>query len=257
MAVTTDIIDPELEDLDPIFTVTQVGEKYVLAVQASASGLSGSPAMTALRSIRSITFQIYSNDDDLADELTTEEFTTSGVMNAESGESSLTGSASVTWEGNPGPDAYAIMIAHTPHGYVTRRTPFPSGSGSASATSSIELDLELEDRGPGVEFILTARRVAAGPAGEYLPSGEQFRIEIQNDVGETIWSTSQGRAYTQSTGPVEPQAVGEQKIYRVFWDGRSDLSRTTLSPGRYRIVARIPARPQPYMLREELNWSGN
>lgn len=248
--------DPALEALDPAFTVMQAGDRYSLSMQTAASGPSNSPSMVALRSIRSVTFQIYSSQGNLLDELTTEEVTTSGVM-SENGESSLTGSAGISWEGNPGAGAYAQMIVRSDKGAITRRANFPAGTGTAAAHGSIDLDLELEDRGPGVEFILRARRTAPGPDGEYLPSGEQFRIEIQNDVGETIWSSSTGRAFTQSTGPVEPDEVGEEKVYRIFWDGRSDLSRTQLTPGRYRIVARIPARPQPYMLREELNWSGN
>jgi hypothetical protein len=257
VTVAADSLDPALEALDPIFTIVEAGGKYSLSMQASAAGTTNSPRMSALRSIQSVTFQIRSSNGDLVDELTTEEVTTSGVRNT-NGESSLTGSAGVTWEGNPGPGGHGTMIVRSAKGIAVRRAEFPASiKSSVPPSRSVSMSLEVNDRGPGLEFVVRAKRIAPGVPDEYLPSSEQFRIDIQNDRGETIWSSNHGMGYATAIGKVEPDVVGEESVFSIYWDGRSSLTHTTLSPGRYRVVAQIPAKPQPYMLIEELNWSGN
>jgi hypothetical protein len=164
--VATDSIDPALEALDPAFHVIPAGDRIALSMEVHASGASGSPRMQALRSIRSVTFRIYSPDGTLLDEMTTEEVTTSGVMNAETNESSITGSAGVTWEGAPAAGSYAVMTVRSGKGSINRQAAMPAATAAGGPGKSIEMGLEVNDRGHGVEFVLTARRVAPGVAGE-------------------------------------------------------------------------------------------
>jgi hypothetical protein len=144
---------------------------------------------------------------------------------------------------------------------IVRRQPLPVESGGSKQGDKqgdkvLNIWLESRDMGRGVEFTLHVERLAPPPAGEYLPSGEQFRIELESSVGETIWSSSHGMAFIQSIGEVEPAEVGKSVEYRAVFDGRNDMTKSKLAPGRYRIIATIPAKPHPYILREEFTWSG-
>lgn len=260
--VPADSLDPELEALNPDFTITRPGEGgFILNFRAGGGGVPGSPVMNALNRLSSVGFQIYAPDGRQLASVATQEINTSGIANAENGQASLTAFANIEWEPSEPliPGTFAIAILRSDRGALARRVEFPSipAQNAADAAASIDIRVEVQERVGGVEFVLIARRIAPGPEEEYISSGEKYRIEIQSDVGETIWSSSTGRFFTQALVPMKPGPVGDEARYREFWDGRNELTRLPVPPGVYRLTATIPAVPRPYIIREEFTWSGS
>lgn len=125
------------------------------------------------------------------------------------------------------------------------------------ASDPLAITLDVRTRTVGLEFLVRVERRAEAPEGEYLPSGENIRIEIENELGEEFWSSSAGKMFTQAISPVEPIRVGEFADYREYWDGRNTITGGRLTQGRYRVIVTIPAQPTPYIIREDFTWSGN
>lgn len=260
--VPADSLDPELEALNPEFTITgQGGRRFTLNFRAGGGGAPNSPAMNALRRLSSVGFQIYAPDGRQVAALATQEINTSGTANAETGQASLTAFANIEWESPEPliPGTFAIAVLRSDRGAFARRVELPGAvaQSPAEAAKSIDMQVEVENRVGGVEFVITARRIAPGPEQEYIPSGEKYRIEIRNDVGETIWSSSTGKFFTQALVPMSPGSVGDEVRYREFWDGRHELTRLPQPAGVFRLTATIPAVPRPYIIREEFTWSGS
>jgi len=260
VAVPDDSLDAALDALDPDLVVARNADGYYLGMVAGAGGTYDSPAMAALRSIGSAAFAVYSPDDELIESQSTDALVSSGLPGGNGADASLTMTAGITWEprGSVAPGTYVVMTVRSPNGIVRRRMPIVEAPvDRAPASRSIVMSLDTRDRDGGVDFILTVERVAPPPPGEYLPSGERYRIDIYGRSGETVWSSSSGRMFTQAIASVLPKEVGERIEYREFWDGRNVLTHARLDPGTYRIVATIPAKPTPYILREEFTWSGH
>jgi hypothetical protein len=258
--VPPDSLDQALDQIDPKFNVSSdAPDQYYFAMLTGGGGKPEDKRMETLRGIQSVTFEVFGPDNTLIGTATTDDIVSSGVMNGQTGEASLTLTASVEWSApsTMAPGSYAVMTIHTRNGRIARRHPLPITQGALPQSDKVlNIWLESRDMGPGVEFILHVERLAPRPDGEYLPSGEQYRIELESSVGETLWSSSHGMAFIQSIGEVEPAEVGQTVEYRAVFDGRNDMTKSKLAPGIYRIVATIPAKPQPYILREEFTWSG-
>lgn len=140
-----------------------------------------------------------------------------------------------------------------------QQTTIPADSISQAEkpiSNPLAITLDVRTRTVGLEFLVRVERVAEAPEGEYLPSGENIRIEIENELGEQFWSSSAGKMFTQAITPVQPIRVGEFADYREYWDGRNTITGGRLTQGRYRVILTIPAKPKPYILREEFTWSG-
>jgi hypothetical protein len=256
---TQDPVDSALERLDPRFTITQLdARRYSLNFTAGAGGAASSPAMIAIRSINSLAVQIYSGDGTQLASLATQDVNTSGTVNTAGGGASVMAYGGIEWVPEKPIQAgtYALMSIRSEKGAFSRRVDFPARPIAARPADILAMSIESSDRAGGVEFALEVRRLLPAPEGEYLATGETFRIELLNDVGETIWSSSRGKMFTQNIGSVEPSAVGATVTHRAPWDGRDYTTRGKAAPGVYRIVATIPARPTPYIIREEFTWSG-
>jgi hypothetical protein len=249
---------PLYESLNPQFNVVPApGGGYTFIFSAGASGTSDSPDMRALRSINSVTFTVYAPDGRAYDSLTTNDVPTSGVQNSGGG-ASLTATASAEWRPSdaPPPGTRVIARAYATDGVIVRMAEVPPLPPTATTRRDrLILELDVEERGGMTEFILTVERLAPPMPDEYLPSGERYRIELFDQGGQRVWSSSSGQMYTQALGPVVPEKVGERVVYRAMFDGMSDETHARLEPGRYRIVATVPAQPRPYVIREELTWS--
>jgi hypothetical protein len=260
VTVSRDSLDEELDRINPQFVITNNGPgQYYFAMLTGGGGKPEGQRMATLRGIRTVMFQVYTPENRMVGMAATDEIISSGVMNSETNEASLSITASIQWTApEPLPaGSYAIMTVISAHGQIKRRHAMPFAEETVKHGSNIlNMWLESRDQGPGVEFILHVERLAAAPSGEYLPSGEQYRIELESEVGETLWSSSHGMAYVQSIGAVQPAEIGKSVEHHASFDGRNQLTNTRLAPGRYRIVATIPAKPQPYILREEFTWSG-
>lgn len=253
------------ESLHPAFDAVPNGDgSFSFIFSAAASGTSDSPQMRLMRGISSVTFTVHDGSGMAIDSITTTDIPASGVQ-GEDGNASLTATARVSWRpaSPPMPPMQVVMRAVGTEGVIVRVAELPvavgidaGGGRGATRRERLALSLEMEPRGGAMEFVLGVERVAPAGADEYLPSGERFRIEIFGESGELIWSSSAGQMFTQALGPVVPTEVGERTTYRTIFHGRNNDTHEPLAPGVYRVVATIPAQPVPYVLREELSWSG-
>ena len=252
---------PVYESLHPTFDVFPNGDgTYSFIFSAGASGTSDAPTMRLLRGIVEVSFTVHDGSGAMIDSLGTTDIPTSGIAGAD-GAASLTATGRVAWRPRSAltPPMQVVMRASGAEGVIVRIAELPMTSRGEIAPSSAErlaLTLTSEERAGRLDFVLEVERVGPGAPDEYMPSGEQFRIEIFGDAGERVWSSSAGQMFTQALGPVLPARVGERVSYRASFDGRNDVTHESLAPGRYSIVATIPAKPSPYVLREELTWAG-
>jgi hypothetical protein len=173
-------------------------------------------------------------------------------------EISVTGTGGVVWKpaSFPAPGTYALVTLHAEHGNLGRIVEVVAGGSHQESQvehgKTLRMRLEVNDFAGSVELVLHVERIAPAPAGEYLPTSEKYRIEIRDALNETIWSSSSGRVFAQSTGPVEPINVGDEAVYRVTWNGNNEIEHVPAAAGIYTVQVTIPAKPTPYILREEL-----
>ncbi len=80
---------------------------------------------------------------------------------------------------------------------------------------------------------------------EYLPSSEDFRIEIVSQKGKTAFNSHKGQAFLTVIKEVNPQRVGSMYEYSYPWFGKSDGGYILLE-GDYSARLFIPAVPNPY-----------
>ncbi len=271
-------VDPDLDALIPsVFANLRADSTYYIGFAAGAGGASQSPKLTALHGISALSAVIYgpqrirvdgadaSSQQDIVriDSLWSNNVSFSGTMRSDDGDMSITGTGGVVWHPatRPAPGTFAIVTVYGAKGVVNRRVdivPAALAAGGGDATGGHRLQMWLDSRqlGRSVEIVLHVKRLAAALEGEYQPSGERFRIEIRNDLNETIWSSSTGKVFTQALMPVEPINVGQETEYRAIWSGYNEIEHAPAAAGTYRVVATIPATPAPYVLREELTLSG-
>ena len=103
-------------------------------------------------------------------------------------------------------------------------------------------------------FGLEAERISKNEE-EYLPSSEMFRVVILDLKGKEVWNSSKGMASLTVITSILPEKVGEKYNYEISWNGISDSGKL-LSPGKYKVILTIPAKPKSYVDDLELNWSG-
>ena len=245
-------MDKSIASLNPDMVVEfQDKGNIYLGMTAGGSGAGSSPAMKAIADIQSVSFIIFDDKGTMLDSLYTDVITRSGIGEPES--ASLAVSAGVSWRPRPpAPQQYhMIMLIRSAQGAWMRevRTSFDV----PLYTESLLLNLQHSRKGSGLNFTLTAERVMEPETEEYLPSGEMFRITVYS--GPTrLWSSSDGKMFTQAVGAVEPEKLGEKVTYEAFWNGAGPEGQPTPS-GALTIEAVIPAKPAPYILREEIQWN--
>lgn len=244
-------LDKDVGALKPQFVVEEGdGGGLYLGMTASAGGAEDSPQMRALNSIQSVSFIAFDSDGNLLDSLRTDRIIRSGLGGPES---SLAASAGVTWNpASPIPQKlHLVMVIRSSSGVWPKEV--LTSFDAPLYSEPIVLDLDYAPRGKGLEFVLTARRVTETKGEEYLPSAEMYRIELFN--GPTrLWSSSGGKAFAQVIGPVDPDEIGEKIEYRAVWNG-TDATGAPARSGALTVVATIPAKPNPYTLRKEIEWT--
>lgn len=245
-------LDRSIASLNPDMVVEfQDKGNIYLGMTAGGSGTGSSPAMKAIADIRSVSFIIFDDKGTMLDSLYTDVITRSGIGEPES--SSLAVSAGVSWRPRPpAPQQYhMIMLIRSVEGAWMRevRTSFDV----PLYTESLLLDLKHSRKGAGLSFTLTAERVMEPETEEYLPSGETYRITVY-DGPTRLWSSSDGKMFTQAVSPVAPEELGEKVRYEAFWNGTGPAGQAATS-GALTIEAMIPAKPTPYILREEIQWN--
>jgi hypothetical protein len=119
-------VDPAIELTSPQFRIrTRRPGYYRFLLVASAGGTSTSPGVVALRSLKSVTFQVYGRGGLLLDSRMTTEIPTSGIMNARTHEVSLIATAGVDWNGVPEIGSYVVMTLRSDRGVFVRQESFP------------------------------------------------------------------------------------------------------------------------------------
>ncbi len=250
LGMTAYDLDTNIAALDPEVVVQQNDDGSIyLRMLVGVGGSDRSEQMATFSDLESISFVIFNKGGTKRlDSLHSSDVTKSGLGGTAT---SMMASAGVTWD----PE-------ETPPREFNLMTLIRSGSGmwliaklarlpELARTDPILLTLYHQEKSDGIKFTLTAKRVSEAPVTEFLPTGETFRIEVY-DGPLPVWSSSDGKAFTQSTGPVEPEGVGERKKFSATWNGQ-----TPTGPARngvYTVVATIPAKPTPYTIRKEFDW---
>lgn len=88
---------------------------------------------------------------------------------------------------------------------------------------------------------------------EYLPTSENFRVEIMTPNGKTFWNSSHDKAFLQVIGEVEPVQKGDTEEYTMPWNGQTNAGKT-LPEGEYNLRMTIPAKPNPYFVESKFQW---
>ncbi len=88
---------------------------------------------------------------------------------------------------------------------------------------------------------------------EYLPTSENFRVEIMAPNGKTFWNSSHDKAFLQVISEVEPVQKGDTERYTMPWNGKTNAGKT-LPEGEYKLRMTIPAKPNPYFVESKFLW---
>jgi len=101
-------------------------------------------------------------------------------------------------------------------------------------------------------FSLTATRLA-NVINEYIPTSEEFRVEILSGKGNLVWSSNFGMNYLQVILQVKPEKIGETHKYSLEWNGQTNKG-VPAPPGNYTANLIIPARPKHYSSTIQFHW---
>lgn len=103
-----------------------------------------------------------------------------------------------------------------------------------------------------IEIGMVAKRIYV-PAGEYLPSSENFRVVIIDSKGAVVWRSDAGMSFLAVVSNVEPRQMNQVQRYALSWNGL-DLQNNIVEAGDYTVEVMIPARPKSYSTRTTLQW---
>ena len=101
-------------------------------------------------------------------------------------------------------------------------------------------------------FSLTATRLAK-VINEYIPTSEEFRVEVLSGKGNLVWSSNFGMNYLQVILQVKPEKIGETHKYTLEWNGQTNKGMPA-TPGNYTANLIIPARPNHYSSTIQFHW---
>lgn len=110
---------------------------------------------------------------------------------------------------------------------------------------------QLQDDG-FVKFTVEVRRNWK-PTDEYIPSSELLRVEVFTESGKKIWSSADGKNFMQVINELQPQVPGYVQTYSQLWDAR--IEGKIISPGKYKALMTIPAKPTPYSTSLNFEWN--
>ncbi len=91
---------------------------------------------------------------------------------------------------------------------------------------------------------------------EYLPSSEEFRIEIATRKGKTVFNSNKGKAFLAVITEIKPKQVGSMYEYSYPWFGKSDSGHKMLK-GDYSARLFIPGVPKSYGDIINFYWENN
>lgn len=252
IGVRTYEFDADLVELNPELVVNRHAPSRIYVGFLTSSTDPSSRSMQTIQRISSASFVLLDDNGNVLDSLYTDDIKKSGIGGAST---STVASGGAEWVTGPTtPNTFNLVtILRTGDGGIwvrQARTTVPVLSNFDPVT----LKLDIKREGTGLVFTLTATRNIVPGETEYLPSSETHRITIY-DGPVKIWSSADGKMFTQAIQDVEPGKVGETATWEVTWDGRGS-DGTPVSAGLYTIEGMIPAQPSEYYVREDYRWSG-
>ncbi len=91
----------------------------------------------------------------------------------------------------------------------------------------------------GMDIVRTNRS-----GDEYFSTSERLRVEIQNELGKTVWRSDEGVYFLQVIGEVEPKEIGSCYRYVIFWN-RTDRNGRFITKGKFNVFITLPIQPKP------------
>lgn len=109
----------------------------------------------------------------------------------------------------------------------------------------MELEASFEQKANDLAiFTLNAKRLQI-VKDEYVPSSENFLVEVYNENGSEVFSSSYMKNFFMVIGEVEPKNVNDLKTYEYEWNLKSNKGKN-VDPGKYKAKLIIVAKPKSY-----------
>lgn len=80
---------------------------------------------------------------------------------------------------------------------------------------------------------------------EYLPTSEDYRVEVFSEKTTLIWSSNYSSNFLQVVSDVEPLKTGESKTHEIIWKCVNNSGKK-VPPDNYIVKMTVPAKPNPY-----------
>ena len=133
----------------------------------------------------------------------------------------------------------------SPSGATESPTPresilLPEQCGEGEPRFGLTADLELSgddgqyEQGERITITLKVTNCGDNEANLFFPTTQRYDFSVQNEAGETVWSSSDGVTYEQVLGEEELQP-GDSLEYEERWN-QEDKNGQQTPPGRYRVL---------------------
>lgn len=247
-------LDRSIAALNPNFSVTIAeNNRLHFGMTAVANGKEGSPEWKTLNDLTSVSFVVFDADGKYLDSLYTDEIERTGV--ARTTGTSLTANAGVFWRPDPPfMEKFRVILTIRTVGGIWIQEAVTSFAAPMHS-EPIVLTASHEKKGSGLDLRIKAERLTETGHQEYLPTAEGCVMKLY-DGPNLIWSSSDGQMFAQVKSTVEPNIVGEIKTFNEHWDG-TDRSGQPVPAKALTLEALIPAVPEPYVIRKEIQWTGS
>ena len=124
-------------------------------------------------------------------------------------------------------------------------------SKNENLNQNMELNCSIENLDNGnIKFILKAKRIKL-VENEYLPSSENFVVEIYDKNSSQVWSSSYSKNFFMVITDVKPKNVGDSHTYTMEWNLKGNDNKT-INKGNYIVKFIIPAKPKSYICSQNL-----
>lgn len=117
---------------------------------------------------------------------------------------------------------------------------------SSNAPDIMEMKASFEQKDSDLAiFTLEAKRIKI-VEDEYVPSSENFVVEVYNENGSEVFSSSYMKNFFMVIGEVEPKNVDSTKVYQYEWNLKNNKGKK-IEPGKYKTKLIIMAKPKSYI----------
>jgi hypothetical protein len=118
--------------------------------------------------------------------------------------------------------------------------------------SGLELSPYIESMSDEkVVFAMKVKRLYVEEA--YLPTSEEFRVEIGDASGNIIWSSAFGKNFLQILTPLKPENIDGVQTFSLEWNGKNNSGKD-VPAGNYKAFLILPSKPKPYTASIDFAW---